>query len=421
MSAARSTQMSLVNKTDQDLTVTASSLTGGMWTTQPVNVGAQATMQWMSESDGVMTGTGGSVTIAIGGNGDSIQINWDNPYVGSNKYSYNLSSPNYGFFQDGWSGNNAVITFVLENSVQHATSFRPTVHGFPFSNSWTQGPLMNLDLGVATIPIGNAAQGLCGGMVFAAVDYWSAGQPIPTTQPPSTPGDPLYDFIVSRLKDSFDLPNLPVRLWGIQQPTYPETGDASNPFEGLAPIVIKDSLPQIRSWIDQGAPSPICVLRTRSANPVDLGINHQVLVWAYQGMGNSIRLWIYNPNVPGHDDLTIDVSCSDITQPLQITAGEPYPSLPPVYCFLTTAYTKVTPPVIGAATTPTASSTATASGTATATGTDPSAPATTPAPDPTANPAPAPAPDPNANPTPAPAPDPSANPAPDPSADPSAG
>jgi hypothetical protein len=55
-----------------------------------------------------------------------------------------------------------------------------------------------------SIDIGNAKDGLCGGMVFAALDYWHAQQPPPTVQP--SPGDPLYRWLVRRLVDSWHLP-----------------------------------------------------------------------------------------------------------------------------------------------------------------------------------------------------------------------
>ena len=54
------------------------------------------------------------------------------------------------------------------------------------------------------INIGNAAAGLCGGMVFAALDYWHTGILPPATRP--APGEPPYRYIVRRLVDSWHLP-----------------------------------------------------------------------------------------------------------------------------------------------------------------------------------------------------------------------
>ena len=65
--------------------------------------------------------------------------------------------------------------------------FLPSTHGLQFDNSFPDEPAVKIDLGITTLPIGNAANGLCGGMVFAALDYWTQGSPPPaeTTPPPA--------------------------------------------------------------------------------------------------------------------------------------------------------------------------------------------------------------------------------------------
>lgn len=58
---------------------------------------------------------------------------------------------------------------------------------------------------MVSVPIGDASNGLCGGMAFAVRDYFEAGKPPPDdAEPPSEGG--LFDHIVDRLFDSFDLP-----------------------------------------------------------------------------------------------------------------------------------------------------------------------------------------------------------------------
>src|SRR5258708_2316854 len=208
--AARSISIVLHNNTDQDLTLTSSSLPSGEWTQPPPdNIGGTADGSWGSESNGLATGTAGSVVYAIGGEGDSVLITWDNPFGGTNKYSFNLSS-GWALYQTGWDGDNASVEYTLEPSTQHATDFRPSQHGFPYANNWPDSPLTMINLGIAQIPVGNAALGLCRGMVYAALDYWAAGRPIPQDKPdPAAPGNPLYDFIVTPLLASFYLPPLP--------------------------------------------------------------------------------------------------------------------------------------------------------------------------------------------------------------------
>ena len=78
-----------------------------------------------------------------------------------------------------------------------ASRFVPSKDGFTFSNDWPRGPAITVPAPMRPIGIGNAAAGLCGGMVFAALDYWHAGLAPPRARPAS--GSPLYRFIVRRL------------------------------------------------------------------------------------------------------------------------------------------------------------------------------------------------------------------------------
>jgi hypothetical protein len=342
--AACSVNIVFHNKTDQDLTLTSSGLPGGTWTREPPdNIGSDADNSWGSQSSSDVTGTEGSVVYAIGGDGDSVKITWDLPLAGTNKYSFNLSS-GYALYQDGWEGDDVSLEFTLEPSMLHATNFRPSQHGFPFDNTWDKAPLTSIDLGIVQIPIGNAALGLCGGMVYAALDYFAASLPIPQDRPdPPAPGTALYDYLVQRLIDSFDLPNLPVRLMTIMNPAYPDTGSAGNPLEGRAPIIIKDSWPQIRASIDAGRPAPICLENVESVSPLDLGNNHQTAVWGYQMDGNLVTLFTYDPNISGDDTVSVQFDASNVLNKPNITVSEPSQQHP-VLCFLTTAYTQSDPP-----------------------------------------------------------------------------
>lgn len=49
--------------------------------------------------------------------------------------------------------------------------FLPSRHGFAFVNSWPSEPAVVLTTPFGKIGVGNASAGLCGGMVFAALDY----------------------------------------------------------------------------------------------------------------------------------------------------------------------------------------------------------------------------------------------------------
>ena len=83
--------------------------------------------------------------------------------------------------------------------------FLPSTRGFTFGNSWPSQPNKVIPTPLGNIPIGNASNGLCGGMTLAARDYFEADVRQPTGRQP-TLGHPLYDYIVDRLFASFDLP-----------------------------------------------------------------------------------------------------------------------------------------------------------------------------------------------------------------------
>ena len=63
--------------------------------------------------------------------------------------------------------------------------FLPSTCGFGFANAFLPQPLFRLPL--AGLRVGDASRGLCGGMVFAARDYFERGSaPRPTATRPTT-------------------------------------------------------------------------------------------------------------------------------------------------------------------------------------------------------------------------------------------
>ena len=68
--------------------------------------------------------------------------------------------------------------------------FAPSTSGFRFPNSFPHVPVRRIGIpGVVSVPIGDASNGLCGGMVFAVRDYFEAGRtpPSDTTAPGEGP------------------------------------------------------------------------------------------------------------------------------------------------------------------------------------------------------------------------------------------
>ena len=161
--------------------------------------------------------------------------------------------------------------------------FIPSASGFRFPNSFPHVPVRRIGIpGMLSVPIGDASNGLCGGMVFAARDYFEAGR----TPPPDTtpPGDgPLFDFLVDRLFDSFCLPLGPGRYLALMSPLLPdgETFWTRIGFgvHGRSWQMVRDEWPKIRADVDAGHPSPIGLVTVKSSDPFDLKEDHQVLVY----------------------------------------------------------------------------------------------------------------------------------------------
>jgi len=183
------------------------------------------------------------------------------------------------------------------------TGFTPQQHGFHFDNDFVNK--------VATLPgFGQIeTRGRCGGMAYAALDFYHAGVPVPadTTLPPD--GSPLSDFISRRLLDSFLVPS------AIQFVSWTLHSDHSTWFfKGVTRWTREDQLPRLRGFLDRGQPVPLGLVGARDLRDVGDG-NHQVVAYGYdldQGT-RTTRVQIYDNNT--HDQevvLTADPSSPHI-------------------------------------------------------------------------------------------------------------
>ncbi len=193
---------------------------------------------------------------------------------------------------------------ILDSVSDHSTTgFVPSAHGFAFANSWPDGPAVSIRLGVGTrgvgtLGIGNAGRGLCGGMVFAALDYWHAGAPPPADRPAA--GTPLFRFVVRRLVDSWRVPAGVVRYY-----RWMLLPDGDRPRRaGVRRRTTGRHWPAIKAMLDAGVPAALGVVTVASANPLLLGGNHQVLAYGYEIAGPLVTLHLYDPNV-GPDDAVV--------------------------------------------------------------------------------------------------------------------
>jgi hypothetical protein len=224
--------------------------------------------------------------------------------------------------------------------------FLPSTHGLHFDNSFPNEPAVKINLGIATIPVGNAANGLCGGMVFTALDYWTQGSaPPPDTTPPAS-GTPLFDYLVRRLIDSWGLPTGPVTYFRLMSPALPDGDQDVGPLtvHGRAWRMAVREWPAIKADLDAGRPCPLGLVKLKSVNPMDLGKNHQVLCYGYDQTGTAIRLRVYDPNQAGEDQVSISLDVGQPSSPIPVTMSPTASDPPDVLCFFRVRYAPKTPP-----------------------------------------------------------------------------
>jgi hypothetical protein len=215
------------------------------------------------------------------------------------------------------------------------TAFDPGLHGFAFKNEWsldqaerrqlrrvfrstlTWGPLLGAIMlgpaGALLLPLGVCAlrrkletelargYGLCGGMSYAALDFFQAGLPIPRgegvhAQP--APGTRLRSYIWQRQLQSLacDLPRFLV--WLIVLNDVPSTWL----FRGGSAWLLdrsKGEWKRLRAAVDAGQPVPIGLVR-QTRNVFE---NHQVLAIGYDREDEVCgTIYVYDPNCP--DDVS---------------------------------------------------------------------------------------------------------------------
>lgn len=171
------------------------------------------------------------------------------------------------------------------------TGFRPSKHGFDFSNEWR-------DVVLGVVP----SRGRCGGMVFAALDAFAEDRHLPSvsvgTGLPGH-GEPVARLIWRRQVDSVVM-RLGANLWQFARFTYLPT---ESPL-GIAAATRAELLPLFDA-LRAGWPVPLGLVS--AIGPLRLAANHQVLAYAAEFGDEDVEIAVYDPNHPGRDDVTITV------------------------------------------------------------------------------------------------------------------
>ncbi|MBC7255238.1 MAG: hypothetical protein H5T66_03930 [Chloroflexi bacterium] len=182
--------------------------------------------------------------------------------------------------------------------------FHPDQHGFAFPNRFERA----LCAGGRKI-----SYGLCGGMCFAALDYWHAGIPIPGVEEAPQKGA-LWAYLVRRQIDSLSLPWGIIRIlwWMLQRD------------ERLLEWTLGRELVRLGTCIARG--EPVVLVLVRKVRLASITENHQVVAIALEEdeRAQEAMISLYDPNSPGKvSAIVIHRAASTPAEALREATDEP--------------------------------------------------------------------------------------------------
>ncbi len=227
------------------------------------------------------------------------------------------------------------------------SGFVPGVNGFGFDNCFEAVPPFKL---VGELKYGDASKGMCGGMVYAALDYFNAGLDLPRSAPRDISArygsplhGPLFDYLGQRLFQSFDIPDGVKTYIELMNPGFPDALRRGS--LGLAPRsrawrTVRQEWPIVKRKLDSGQAWPLGLVCVESDDIQRLGENHQVLAYGYDLVGDDLTLFIYDPNWHGRNDITLKLNVGDPEHKVVMS----YSDGRAVNCFFQTRYSFSLPP-----------------------------------------------------------------------------
>jgi len=173
------------------------------------------------------------------------------------------------------------------------TGFSAAVQGFRFANSFSLSDAViprSLRRKPPFLALNDIVFGLCGGMCFAALDYFHQPKPIPGFTSVDELTLELLDYLGRRQWDSLRGGALAkVLTWTLRQ-------DSS-----LARSVAGWEIPKLRRSLSDGTPSVLALIRVGGI--AEVMNNHQVLATGYDFDPDTqqMTLRLYDPNYPGEE------------------------------------------------------------------------------------------------------------------------
>jgi hypothetical protein len=186
----------------------------------------------------------------------------------------------------------------------HSLSFVPSQHGFKFINSFSGYPfpftIPQLP-GLTGIPKG---YGLCGGMSSAAADFLLSGRSFPPIANIPSAASAMHQYLFRRQIDSFGKLGeavLKVARW-TALPDSEKRGTFQRSYAEFK---------KVRARLNHAEPVVLALIYDRASSPMEvfqhIWNNHQVLAFRYsQDSSRNVRIFVYDPNYPGRDDVSIE-------------------------------------------------------------------------------------------------------------------
>ncbi|PHR57130.1 MAG: hypothetical protein COA47_12015 [Robiginitomaculum sp.] len=171
------------------------------------------------------------------------------------------------------------------------TRFEPAVHGLAFGNTFRNNFVSELDIRTG---------GLCGGMVYTALDYYNANRPKPNWAYPPAEHEILRKFIYNRQVNSIESnvdkwTELTINPFGTRNTEFFNWGLQGGPGGRMT---------ELKRAIDAGTPVPLGLRSCGSSCKGD----HQVLATGYDfgrykgdlgAYKTDMKIKLYDPNNPG--------------------------------------------------------------------------------------------------------------------------
>lgn len=223
--------------------------------------------------------------------------------------------------------------------------FTPKQNGFHFPNAFPPNPIRQFRLGnVATLNIGDAANGLCGGMSFTVRDIFEHQLMPPADQTPLAGGTARFDYLVQRQIDSFENGLVPLRFFKLMDPDRPAREPAWAEFlsrfgidrHSRTWVMAKVEWPAIQGDLDGGRLATLGLVKVVGRDPNVLGQNHQILAYGYDLAGTTVTLRIYDPNYPNDEEVTLSFDAADPRAAVTPVWSKPGES---VFCVFRAPYT----------------------------------------------------------------------------------